>query len=432
MSEAEAIMDILRRYEKLSGQMVNLDKCEVSFSKSLIHDVRRRVSSVLGIKEVLSHDKCLGLPTLFQRSKKISFTGIKDRIWKKLQGWKEKLLSKAGKEVLIKAVAQAIPTYAMSCFRLPTSFCDDVERIIRNFWWGTSNSVKDIPWKTWKDLCRPKSEGGLGFRDLKIFNNSLLAKQLWRLHCYPESLLARSLRARYFPSSSLWETGVGFNPSYAWRSSWGSRQDLERGVRWRVGDGKTIKLWHDAWIGGEGTRKLICPIRVLDSEVTVDALIDTVHNSWREEVISEVLLPVDKDRILQIPLSTSGAIDERVWTGSNDGVFRVRDMYAMTLREQFEVSSSNGCDLIWQQVWGLNVHPKAKLFLWRSIWNILPHGSNLHKKGINNVERCVRCGLLKSNEHALRDCQWVREVWLNIMCPNDISQTYPFASGLVG
>lgn len=108
MSEAEAILEILRRYERLSGQVVNLDKSEVSFSNCLIHDIKRRVSSVLGFKEVLSHDKYLGLPTLFNRSKKISFTGIKDRIWKKLQGWKEKLLSKAGKEILIKAVAQSI------------------------------------------------------------------------------------------------------------------------------------------------------------------------------------------------------------------------------------------------------------------------------------------------------------------------------------
>lgn len=135
--EAEAILGILKEYEILSGQMVNLKKCEVSFSNKRTADIRRRVTSVLGIKEVLSHDKYLGLPTLFKRSKKISFTGIKDRIWKKLQGWKEKLLSKAGKEILIKAVAQSIPSYAMSCFKLPASFCDDVERIMRNFWWGT-------------------------------------------------------------------------------------------------------------------------------------------------------------------------------------------------------------------------------------------------------------------------------------------------------
>lgn len=95
--EAEAIIDILKKYECLSGQFVNLNKCEVSFSKHLSHDIKRRVSGVLGFKEVLAHDKYLGLPTLFKRSKKIFFSSIKDRVWKKLQGWKEKLLSKAGK-----------------------------------------------------------------------------------------------------------------------------------------------------------------------------------------------------------------------------------------------------------------------------------------------------------------------------------------------
>lgn len=175
--EAEAIIGILKHYEHILGQMVSLNKCEVSFGGKLSCDIRHRVSSSLGFKEVTSHDKYLGLPTLFKRSKKISFTCIKDCNWKKLKGWKEKLLSMAGKEILIKAVAHSIPTYAMSCFSLPTSFCDDAERIIRNFWWGTSTSDWGIPWKAWKDLCCPKKEGGLGFRDQKLFNNSLLAKK---------------------------------------------------------------------------------------------------------------------------------------------------------------------------------------------------------------------------------------------------------------
>lgn len=81
---------------------MNVDKCEISYSRKLNLSVRRLISSTLGVVEVCMHDKYLGLPTVFDKSKRISFGAIKDRERRKLQGWKEKLLSRAGKEVLIK------------------------------------------------------------------------------------------------------------------------------------------------------------------------------------------------------------------------------------------------------------------------------------------------------------------------------------------
>jgi hypothetical protein len=69
------------------------------------------------------------------------FAYLKDRVWKKIQRWKEKLLSKAGKEILIKAVAQAIPTYAMSCFDLTKLLFDEISAIICRFW-GLSRIMK--------------------------------------------------------------------------------------------------------------------------------------------------------------------------------------------------------------------------------------------------------------------------------------------------
>ena len=70
------------------------------------------------------------------RHKNASFDYIKERVWRTLQGWKEKLLSQARREVLIKAVVQAIPTFTMSCFKLPMGLCDEIEKLIRKFWWG--------------------------------------------------------------------------------------------------------------------------------------------------------------------------------------------------------------------------------------------------------------------------------------------------------
>ena len=71
---------------------------------------------------------------------------MKERVWKKLKGWKEKTLSQAGREVLIKAVVQAIPTYVMSCYKLPKTLCEDIQALIRNFWWGQRGSEKKLCW----------------------------------------------------------------------------------------------------------------------------------------------------------------------------------------------------------------------------------------------------------------------------------------------
>ena len=82
-----------------------------------------------------------------------SFAYFKERVWSKLQGWRERLLSQVGREVLLKAVVKAIPTYSMSCFRLPDRLCSDQEGLMRRFWWGYSDEKKKICWISWKRLC---------------------------------------------------------------------------------------------------------------------------------------------------------------------------------------------------------------------------------------------------------------------------------------
>jgi hypothetical protein len=90
--------------------------------------------------------------------------------------FKEKLLSMAGKEILIKVVAQAIPTYVMACFDLTKSFCNQVRTMVRQYWWSQQEKDK-IHWLSWDLLKQPKYAHGLGFRDLHAFNIAMLAKQ---------------------------------------------------------------------------------------------------------------------------------------------------------------------------------------------------------------------------------------------------------------
>ena len=90
-----------------------------------------------------------------------------------MQEWKERLLSQAGKEVMTKAMIQSIPTYSMSVFRLPIDLIKDIKVMIRKFWWGDQDNARKMQWVKWSTLCSSKSLGGMGFRDLRQFNDAL-------------------------------------------------------------------------------------------------------------------------------------------------------------------------------------------------------------------------------------------------------------------
>lgn len=92
----------------------------------------------------------------------------------------------------------------MSCFKFPSSILDEVEKIIRRFWWGSKIS-RGISRLSWARLCRPKLEGGMGFLDMASFNLALLTKQACRIITSPDLLLSTILKDRYFPSSLFFD-----------------------------------------------------------------------------------------------------------------------------------------------------------------------------------------------------------------------------------
>ena len=118
-------------YEVASGQMINKEKTTLFFSKNTDEQTQETIKVSLNVLAIQNYEKYLGLLSFIGREKKACFTNVKEQIWEKMQGWKEKLLSQASKEVMIKVVIQSIPTYSMSVFELPVSLCNEIETMIR-------------------------------------------------------------------------------------------------------------------------------------------------------------------------------------------------------------------------------------------------------------------------------------------------------------
>ena len=133
---------------------------------------------------------------------------------------------------MIKAVAQAIPTYSMSCFRLPRGLCKHIDGLLRSFWWGSKEGKRRTCWVAWEDMTKPKCMGRLGFRDIELFNLALLTRQAWRILQEPSSLSAQVLKAVYFPDGDFLEAQIGTSPSRIWRAIVDGKDVLCQGSHW--------------------------------------------------------------------------------------------------------------------------------------------------------------------------------------------------------
>lgn len=136
----------------------------------------------------------------------------------------------------------------MNCFQIPVNVCDKMRRPISNFWWGMEEGRKKLHWKSWDWLSSPKYLGGMGFRDMHLFNQAMLAKQCWRLLLEPLSLCHRVLKGRYFPDGDFWSSKCPRAASFTWRSIMHGKELLQKGLIWRVGDGKQISIIRDNWV----------------------------------------------------------------------------------------------------------------------------------------------------------------------------------------
>jgi hypothetical protein len=204
--EWRRLMKILGIYENASGQKLNINKTSVFFSRNTSLERRQDILRHSGLTETHHIDAYLGLPMFIGKSRMQAFQQIKEKVMNRLHNWKVNFLSQASKEVLLKAVVHAIPTYSMGVFQIPISLCKEINTLMQSFWWSHMNKASKIHWMSWERMGVAKAARGLGFRDLVIFNKALLAKQGGEFFKTQNRFLLGSLKQNTFQTLLFWRS----------------------------------------------------------------------------------------------------------------------------------------------------------------------------------------------------------------------------------
>lgn len=211
--EAANRRTILKHFCVESGQVPNLQKSAILFSKNANFNTRNITKNIFPVPDLHPHTLHLGHPIIFNhndRNKAYNF--ILNKFKAKLTTVRANKLNHGERLTYIQSVQSSIPVYYMSTVLLSKSFVQQKTMIIRRFWWTgvqEDNPTSPIAYRSWEDICESKENGGLGIRDLEMVNKSLIIHAAYNIANNKNPLLTSVLKAKYFPNSFWTATNIG-------------------------------------------------------------------------------------------------------------------------------------------------------------------------------------------------------------------------------
>ncbi|XP_074288083.1 uncharacterized protein LOC141613242 [Silene latifolia] len=140
------------------------------------------------------------------------------------------------------------------------------------------------------------------------------------------NLWEQVMRTKYYPDGEFMTAQLGANPSYTWRGLMEARGVLATGMRRRIGDGKSTRVWHDVWLPETHTGRVISPCVAGNENLRVCDLLSE-QGGWDVERVSSLFLPFETERILNIRVSHLRPMDIWYWNAEKDGMYSVKSAY---------------------------------------------------------------------------------------------------------
>ncbi|KAJ0615163.1 putative RNA-directed DNA polymerase [Helianthus annuus] len=411
IASARCIMKSLETFANMSGLFPSVQKSTVYFSNVPSY-VKNAILNIMPFKEGSLPVKYLGVPLIASRLLYKDCQILIEMLENRIMHWRNKLLSFAGRLQLISSVLSSLHIYWSSVFMLPKRVIVSLEALMRNFLWSHDKAFQKGRAKvSWKTVCVPKLEGGLGIRRIGDVNIALITAHIWSIITNRRSLWVEWVHAYRLRGKSIWACKVPSACCWTWRKILQLRP-LVRSYFWtEIGNGSHSSAWFDNWCELGPLEQFFSPRLIANAGFHMHSKVSEVYsdNGWRWPLAWREVCPA-LDQIDRVSLQPNKS-DKFWWRHGNDKLDFSSSRVWDSIRHRED--PVNWCGIVWFS----QCIPRHAFLMWLVMKRKLLTQDKILSWDISrrknmNMLCCLLCyANHDSHHHLFFECKFSAQVW---------------------